>query len=72
MTTSVHRELDEIYTNSGGFLHRTDGPALIRRNGTREWWISGWRMRTQKMLQEALELTNEEMLHFFLINGSFN
>jgi len=29
----------------GGRFHRTDGPARIREDGTREWWIEGKRHR---------------------------
>jgi hypothetical protein len=26
-------------------LHRTDGPAVIRADGTQEWWVDGHRFR---------------------------
>lgn len=30
-----------IYRNKQGELHRTDGPAVIKADGTNEWWIHG-------------------------------
>ena len=29
------------YYNSANQLHRTDGPAVIRWSGTKEWWQNG-------------------------------
>jgi hypothetical protein len=31
---------------AGGELHRTDGPAVVRADGTREWYLNGKRHRT--------------------------
>ena len=33
------------YYNDAGQLHRVDGPAVIRCNGTKEWWQNGMRHR---------------------------
>ena len=66
------REMTEYKTNSGGFLHCEDGPALIRGNGAKEWWINGMRIKSQQILQEKLELTDEEMLAHAIVNGSFS
>ena len=36
----------EEYYNKEGQLHRVDGPAVIRENGTQIWYINGQRHRT--------------------------
>ena len=33
------------FTNPDGELHRTDGPAITRPDGTQEWWLNGRRHR---------------------------
>ena len=33
------------YKNELGQLHRTDGPAVERSDGGKEWWINGLRHR---------------------------
>ncbi len=33
------------YRNSEGEFHRTDGPAIERVDGTKEWWLNGKRHR---------------------------
>ena len=46
-----HPELLELFIRpdgtqkwyNAGLLHRKDGPAFIRINGEKEWWISGLR-----------------------------
>lgn len=42
------------YYNAGGYYHRTDGPAVIKANGQKEYWI------------KHVQLTPEE---FFLKYG---
>ena len=32
---------NRFYYNNAGRLHRTDGPAIERFGGHREWWING-------------------------------
>ena len=32
--------------NDNGDLHRTDGPAYVGANGSKEWWINGKAHRT--------------------------
>ena len=34
------------YFNNANQLHRTDGPAVIRWSGTKEWWQNGQLHRT--------------------------
>ena len=29
------------YLNEHGQLHRLDGPATIKADGTQEWWLNG-------------------------------
>ena len=36
---------DWEWCNGNGELHRTNGPAVIRADGTREWWYLGQRHR---------------------------
>ncbi|WP_217925045.1 hypothetical protein [Miltoncostaea oceani] len=46
---SVHREVIHgatIYVRDDKTLHRTDGPAVIHSNGTKEWVIHGKLHRT--------------------------
>ena len=42
---SLIREVDRVgtvrYRNSDDQLHREDGPAVERSDGTREWWLDG-------------------------------
>lgn len=33
------------YRNDSDYLHRTDGPAQIWPDGTKDWWIDGCRHR---------------------------
>ena len=44
--TDLIREVDCFgtvrYFDGDGLLHREDGPAVERSNGTREWWIDGY------------------------------
>jgi hypothetical protein len=42
----------KVITNDGnenyvlnGQLHREDGPAVIRPDGTREWWVHGKKVK---------------------------
>ena len=35
-----------FYKNSDGKYHREDGPAIIWKNGTQEWFLHGKRHRT--------------------------
>lgn len=48
-TLKYHVEVDVYdtrrYYNSAGQLHRTDGPAVIRADGTKEWWQNDLRHR---------------------------
>jgi len=36
----------QVYVNLEGQFHRTDGPAVTRPNGDKEWWIDGMLHRT--------------------------
>ena len=69
--STINRDLHKCFTNRGGFLHREDGPALVRKDGKKEWWISGRRIHTQAELQQELKLTDEQMLEFALKNETF-
>lgn len=41
---SIIKEYGEIqYTNTNGQPHRTDGPAIIYANGSKEYWINNSR-----------------------------
>ena len=42
---SVYSDDDQEWTVDG-LLHRTDGPAVIWRNGRQEWWVNGLLHRT--------------------------
>lgn len=37
----VHPNGDTYWYNEKGQIHREDGPAVIRFNGDKEWWING-------------------------------
>ena len=36
---------DRFWENEDGKKHNTDGPAVIKSDGTKEWWINGKRHR---------------------------
>ena len=35
------RKIKEYKVNEDGEIHRLDGPAIIREDGTMEWWKNG-------------------------------
>jgi len=37
---------NKTWKNSAGQYHRTDGPAIERANGSKEWWFNGQYHRT--------------------------
>lgn len=37
----IHTVTGDLAWSDGRHLHRTDGPALERADGTREWWVHG-------------------------------
>ena len=43
-----------------GEIHRTDGPAVIYPNGTKEWWYRGRKFTFEDWSHE-LRLTNDEI-----------
>ena len=52
------------YKNENGEYHRTDGPAIERSDGTKEWWINGERHRTDGPAIEYSDGTK-----FWFLNG---
>jgi hypothetical protein len=36
------------HRNKAGQLHRTDGPAVERANGSKEWWVDDKFIRSEK------------------------
>jgi len=38
-------DFTEEYRDESGLLHKEDGPALVGKNGSKEWWIHGKRHR---------------------------
>ena len=43
------------YYNNAGYLHRTDGPAIVCTNGHKEWWQNGRLHRTGGPAIEAVD-----------------
>lgn len=41
----INKRGDKSWLNQQGLLHREDGPAYIREDGTQEWFINGPRHR---------------------------
>ena len=39
---------DQLWTETNGTLHRTDGPAVIHADGTEEWWRYGVRVEVDQ------------------------
>ena len=37
----LHKNGNKTWKNSAGQYHRTDGPAIERADGTKEWYING-------------------------------
>lgn len=45
LKTRNFRDRTEYYIEGVEDLHREDGPAIIRNDGTKEWWFNGKRHR---------------------------
>ena len=43
----------------GGELHRVDGPAMIRADGTEEWWVRGNRINKEDSKENGHPLEAE-------------
>jgi hypothetical protein len=43
---------EEIYCDENGFYSRLDGPAIIRSNGSEEYWLNGKRFKDIKSDEE--------------------
>ena len=50
---------NRLYYNNAGWLHRTDGPAVERNDGYREWWINGVEL---PVYQDDLNITPQFIL----------
>ena len=44
-TCTIDPDGDKRWRNSSRKLHRLDGPAVERADGTKEWWVDGKRHR---------------------------
>ncbi len=55
---------NKIWKNEKGELHRTDGPAVEKVDGTKEWWVNGLRHRTDG---PAIEWSNG--IREYWVNG---
>jgi hypothetical protein len=53
-----------------GNLHRLTGPAVIRSDGSIEWWINGFRYYNFKSFQEAAKLTDDQITILILKYGA--
>ena len=47
---------NKIWRNSAGQLHRTDGPAIERANGTKEWYIKGERISKEEFYSNEFQV----------------
>lgn len=60
---SLIRKVDSFgtvrYRNRDGLLHREDGPAVERSNGSREWFLDGQRHREDGPAIEYHDGTHE-------------
>jgi hypothetical protein len=62
-------ENDGVWANKKGQLHRTDGPAIINKDGSRHWYVNNHKVTTWKELQEEAGLSDEEVLMVALTWG---
>lgn len=53
ITRSVDENGDVCYRNEQGQLHREDGPAVERADGTREWYLNDQHYAFSKWLEHA-------------------
>ena len=60
---------NQVWSNSGGKLHREDGPAVIWAFGAKEWYVDGKRKIKNSTFQKAAKLTDEDMLMITLKYG---
>ena len=44
------------FWRENGQLHRLNGPAITRSDGTREWWVNGIRIPDNPTPQDILEM----------------
>ena len=47
---------DKTWKNSAGQLHRADGPAIERANGTKEWWYKGKRITKKEYYSKNFQV----------------
>jgi hypothetical protein len=46
LTITIDSSKTKRWRNKKGKLHRLDGPAVEWRNGSKEWWVDGFRHRS--------------------------
>ena len=59
----MHKNGDKTWKNPAGQYHRTDGPAVERANGTKEWWFNGQLHRTDGPAIEFASGTKKWYIH---------
>ena len=51
------------YYNDAGRLHRLDGPAIVWRSGSMQWWLNGQRHREDGPAVEHMDGTRMWLLY---------
>ena len=59
----LHKNGDKTWKNSAGQYHRTDGPAIERADGYKEWYFNGQRHRTDGPAVEWADGSKEWYIH---------
>ncbi len=54
----------------GDIAHRTDGPAIIERDGTQEWFINGIGYYNNQDFQLAAGVSDEDMVAMVIKYGN--
>lgn len=61
--TNSSPKTEKIYCDEKGNKHRADGPAILRADGTKEWWFEGKRHRVDGPAYEGSDGTLTWYLH---------
>ena len=63
--TRYYHDLKDLFPKATFFeqrFHRTDGPAIIRNNGSKEWWLHGKRFHDFDNWAYSVGLSSSEAL----------
>ena len=52
----LHKNGDKTWKNSAGQYHRTDGPAVERADGSKEWYFKGRRITKKEYYSNEFQV----------------